>query len=422
MIPGAAPAPAGCSMTGSVNVQFKDVFIPYGAYWSTPFCSWQGSFANLAPIPFAADVTARALAQRGIEPGAIDGLCLGLTVASKHSFYGTPWFAGLAGLAHATGPTISQACATSVRCLVTAAEELESGGATVYLAAAADKTSNGPHVFYPNPGGPGGTGDSENLVLDSFGLDPWAKNSMLQTAENVAKEAGITREQQEDFTLLRYAQYATATDDDGAFLKRYMPWPLEVKDARGKKVVATVTGDEGVHGTTAQGLAALRPVMEGGSVTFGTQTHPADGNAGMLLTAGRDRARAMSPGGAVDVQLLSYGQARVKKGFMPMAVVPAAEQALARAGIIAADLDSVTSHNPFAVNDVYLARELKLDPERMNRHGCSLVWGHPQGPTGLRSIIELIEDLAMAGGGYGLFTGCAAGDSAAAVVLKVSAR
>jgi acetyl-CoA acetyltransferase len=163
-------------------------------------------------------------------------------------------------------------------------------------------------------------------------------------------------------------------------------------------------------------------VLEGGTVTFGTQTHPADGNAGMLLTGSRDRARALAPKGVVDVQLLSHGEARVKKGFMPMAVVPAAAQALDRAGIKASDLASVTSHNPFAVNDVYLARELKLDPERMNRHGCSLVWGHPQGPTGLRSIIELIEDLASAGGGYGLFTGCAAGDSAAAVVLKVSMR
>ena len=406
-------------------MQFSDVWIPYGGYWSTPFCAWQGSFATLAPIPFAAEVAARALADRGIAPADIDGLCLGTTIASKHSFYGAPWFAGLAGLAglpQATGPTINQACATSVRCVVQAAQELSTGGASVYLAEACDRTSNGPHVFYPNPAGPGGTGDSENLVLDSFGFDPWAKNSMLQTAENVAREAGITREAQEEITLLRYSQYATATADGGAFLRRYMQLPLEIKEARGKKVVATVAGDEGVHASTAQGLAALRPVMEGGSVTFGTQTHPADGNAGMLLVAGRDRARALSPRGAVDVQLLSYGQARVKKGFMPMAVVPAAAQALQRAGITAADLASVTSHNPFAVNDVYLARELKLDAERMNRHGCSLVWGHPQGPTGLRSIIELIEDLAMAGGGYGLFTGCAAGDSAAAVVLHVSVR
>jgi acetyl-CoA C-acetyltransferase len=82
----------------------------------------------------------------------------------------------------------------------------------------------------------------------------------------------------------------------------------------------------------------------------------------------------------------------------------------------------VTSHVPFAVNDVYLSRELGVEPERMNRFGCSLVWGHPQAPTGMRSVMELIEDLVLQGGGCGLFTGCAAGDSAAAVVLEVTVR
>ena len=403
-------------------MQFTDVWIPYGGYWSTPFCAWQWSFATLPPIPFAAETAVKALAARGVGPTDIDGVCLGTTVPSKHSFYGAPWFAGLAGLCHVSGPTINQACATSVRCLVQAAEELGANGASLYLAATADRTSNGPHVFYPNPSGPGGTGDAENLVLDSFGHDPYAKNSMIQTAENVAREAGITREAQEEIALLRFRQYATALSADAAFLKRFMPWPVEVKDARGKKVVATVAGDQGVYPTTAEGLATLKPVLDGGTVTFGTQTHPADGNAAMLLTSSRERARELARDGAVDVQLASFGQARVKKGFMPMAVVPAARLALERAEIGPADLVSVTTHNPFAVNDVYLARELALDPERMNRRGCSLVWGHPQGPTGMRAIIELIEDLAEQGGGFGLFTGCAAGDSAAAVVVKVSVR
>jgi acetyl-CoA acetyltransferase family protein len=399
-------------------MQFSNVWIPYGAYWSSPFCAWQGSFATQPPIPFAAELAAKAMADRGIAPAVIDGLCLGTTVPSPHSFYGAPWFAGMAGLGHVSGPTINQACASSVRCVVEAAQELATGGATAYLAATADRCSNGPHVYYPNPSGPGGTGESEDWVLDSFGHDPWAKNSMLQTAENVAREAGVTRQDQEDITLLRYRQYATALADGGAFLGRYLVRPVEIR--RGRKVVATVTGDEGVYPTTAEGLAALKPVLEGGTVTFVTQTHPADGNAAMVLVSGQERAKAMSRDAAIGIQLLSYGQARVAKGLMPMAVAPAAEMALSRAGIGAGDLASVTTHNPFAVNDVYLARTLKLDPERMNRHGCSLVWGHPQGPTGLRSIIELIEDLVLLGGGYGLFTGCAAGDSAAAVVLKVS--
>ncbi|MGE5100988.1 MAG: thiolase family protein [Deltaproteobacteria bacterium] len=399
--------------------QFTDVWIPYGAYWSSPFCAWQGSFATLPPIPFAAELTTRALAERGIAPTDIDGMCLGTTVQSKGSFYGAPWFAGLAGLCHVSGPTINQACATSVRCLVEGAQELSSGSASVYLAATADRTSNGPHVFYPNPAGPGGTGESENLVLDSFGHDPYAKTSMLETAENVAREAGIDRAAQEEIALLRYAQYERGLADDGAFLARYMLRPVEVR-GRGRKVQATITGDEGVHATSAEALRRLEPVLAGGTVTYGTQTHPADGSAAMLLASSRDRAVAHSRDAGVEVRLLSYGQARVKKGFMPMAVVPAARIALARAGIGADELASVTSHVPFAVNDVYLSRELRLDPERMNRHGCSLVWGHPQGPSGLRAIMELIEDLVLQGGGYGLFTGCAAGDSAAAVVLNVN--
>lgn len=413
---------APASVSAAHGAAFDDVWVPTGAYWSTPFCAWQGSLAVQPPIPFAAEVAARALAARNIAPTAVDGLCLGITVPSKHSFYGAPWFAGLAGLGHLAGPTIHQACATSVRCLATGAQELATGAATVYLAATADRCSNGPHVFYPNPAGPGGTGDSENVVLDSFGHDPFARNAMVETAENVAARAGITRAAQEEVTLLRYRQYERALADDRAFLRRFMTLPLELKDARGKKVVATVAGDEGVHPTTAEGLSALRPVREGGTVTFGTQTHPADGNAAMLLARGRDRARSLTPGADVDVRLVSYGQARVEKGFMPMAIVPAARIALERAGIAARDLASVTTHNPFAVNDVYLMRELALDPERMNRHGCSLVWGHPQAPTGMRAIIELIEDLRIAGGGFGLFTGCAAGDSAAAVVVQVAQR
>lgn len=399
-------------------MSFHQVYIPFGAYWSSPFCVWQGSFATLEPIPFAAELTARALAERGIAPTAIDGLGLGTTIPSRHSFYGAPWFAGLAGLPHLTGPTINQACATSVRCVVEGAGELEGGAATVYLAAAVDRCSNGPHLYYPNPAGPGGTGTSENWVMDSFGHDPFARNSMLQTAENVAREAGIDRLAQEEMTLLRHRQYQAAVA--AGFQGRYLIQPVEVRGPRGRKPLQTVTGDEGVHPTSAEGLAALRPVLEGGTVTFGTQTHPADGHAALILVRGPEPARALSRDPAVTVQVLSFGQARVRPGFMPMAIVPAAEQALHQAGIVPTDLAAITTHNPFAVNDVYLSRTLRLDPERINRRGCSLVWGHPQGPTGLRSIIELIEDLALTGGGYGLFTGCAAGDSAAAVVLKVN--
>jgi acetyl-CoA acetyltransferase len=100
-------------------------------------------------------------------------------------------------------------------------------------------------------------------------------------------------------------------------------------------------------------------------------------------------------------------------------MLPAADRALRQAGLTVGQMDAIKTHNPFAVNDLFFAAATGADVMRMNNYGCSLVWGHPQAPMGTRSIIELIEELAVRGGGYGLFTGCAAGDTAMAVVLHV---
>ena len=104
---------------------------------------------------------------------------------------------------------------------------------------------------------------------------------------------------------------------------------------------------------------------------------------------------------------------------MPEATVPAAERALAQAGRRIGEMAAIKTHNPFAVNDLYFARATGIDWRTINNYGCSLVWGHPQAPMGTRAIIELIEELALRGGGQGLFTGCAASDTAMAVVLEV---
>lgn len=399
-------------------MQFQDAYIPYGCYWSTPFSKWQMSYQTLQPIPFAAEIAKRALEERSIPFDAFDGACLGLTVPSHRCFYGGPWLTALIGLKDVPAPMLSQACATGVRCIAYAAQEVMTKSASVFLAVTADKCSNGPHLVYPNPEGPGGTLLSEDWVMDNFGFDPIGRKAMIQTAENVAKEFGIERSIQDEVALMRYEQYQNSLKDDRAFQKRYMIQPVEVKDARGRKVLATLSTDEGVFPTTADGLAKLKPVLDGGTVTFGTQTYPADGNAGMVITT-RDKAKQLSRDPKVEIQVMATAQARVKPAFMPMANGPAVKLVLERAGIGVKDVKAMTSHLPFAVNDIYLSKEFGIDLKDMNRYGCSMIWGHPQGPTGMRGIIELIEELAILGGGWGLFTGCAAGDSAAAMVIKV---
>jgi acetyl-CoA acetyltransferase len=397
---------------------YTKTFVPYGGYWSSPFARWQGSFANLHALKLAADVTRKALEARSISPKIFSNVYLGITIPATQSFYGAPWLAGMIGAEGVTGPVFSQACATSARVIGSASQAVETDSSHSVLCVTADRTSNGPHLLYPNPNNPGGRGDAEDWVWDNFNRDPFAGNSMLQTAENIAKEAVITTAEQHEVVLMRYAQYQKALENDAAFHKRYM-MPVEVNPS-GRKVIATVTDDEGIFPSTAEGLAKLKPVMPDGTVTFGGQTFPADGNAGMIVTT-REKARELSKDSKIEIQILSFNEGRTAKGFMPKANIPAVRGALAQAGVDLKDIKAIKTHNPFAVNDIFLSRELGVGLDKMNNYGSSLIWGHPQGPTGMRLIIELIEELVMLGGGYGLFTGCAAGDTAAAIVLEVKA-
>jgi acetyl-CoA acetyltransferase len=252
-------------------------------------------------------------------------------------------------------------------------------------------------------------------MMDNFNSDPNVGLKMIQTAENVAKDIGATKEDADAVALRRYEQYQEALAKDRAFQKRYM-FPAEVRVSRKKTVL--VEADEGVTPTTAEGLAKLRPLEPDGIHSFGAQTHPADGNCGLIVTT-REKAKALSADPNIEAQIISYGFSRAKQGYMAAAPVPASEMALQDAGLKITDMKAIKTHNPFAVNDINMARKLGFDVMTMNNYGSSIVYGHPQGPTAGRIIAELIEEVAMLGGGYGLWAGCAAGDTAAAMIFKV---
>jgi acetyl-CoA acetyltransferase len=319
------------------------------------------------------------------------------------------------GAAGVPGVLVSQACSTSTFAVYQAGMGVETGLFGNGWVLLADRCSNGPHASWPNPTGPGGQVISEDWVMDNFGKDPWAGGAMIQTAENVSREHGVTRAECDAITLRRQEQYQEALANDREFQKRYM-FPVEVQVS--KKKTITVAADEGVFPSTKEGLAGLKPVLPEGAHTYGTQTFPADGNCGVCVTT-REKARELSADPKMEIRIVSFGFARTKKAFMAAAVAPSAQMALDNAGIKVADLGAVKTHNPFAANDIVMAKAMGLDVNAMNNFGSSLIFGHPQGPTGGRLIMEGIEELAAKGGGYLLFSGCAAGDTAASLVLKV---
>jgi acetyl-CoA C-acetyltransferase len=393
-------------------MQYTDVAVPLGHAWSSPFAKWQGRLGEVHSLDLAAAVTSRALADRGVDPAGIDGVVLGWTIPQRDIFYGAPTLAARLGATGVSGPMVSQACATSVAALHAAAGAVSAGAGT-QLVVTTDRVSNGPTLSWPSSTGMGGAPVTSHWVLDSFARDPWAGAGMLAAAEAVAGEMGATREELDDLTALRWEQYAASLADDRAFQRRYQV-PVEVPVRKG---AIALDSDEGIRPKTRDGIGALPPAAPGALHTFASQTHPADGCAGAVVTT---EAQARELSGEGIVRILATGFARVARSRMPQAPVPAALSALESAGRSMADVRAITTHNPFAVNDLYFARETGVKAEHMNAYGCSLVFGHPQGPTGLRSVAELIETLRLRGGGIGLFTGCAAGDTGAAVVLEVT--
>nr|MBN1848581.1 thiolase family protein [Deltaproteobacteria bacterium] len=392
-------------------------YIPYKGYYSSPFCRWQGQLANENAITLGANTAKRWFESRKFDPTMIEYVYLGMTVAQNRMFYSHNWATALLmdGKKNIPGLFVHQACSTSTTCIHLAAVNVEVGTFEMAYTLMTDRCSNGPHLIWPNPLGPGGEVISENWNMDNFNNDPWGGMKMIQTAENVAKSVGITREECDAVALRRYEQYLDALKDDRAFQKKYM-FPVEVRVS--KKKVIMVEEDEGITPSTAEGLANLKPVEPNGVLTFGAQTHPADGNCGFIVTT-LDKAKELSTDPKNVIKIVSYGFAREGKARMAAAPVPATEMALKNAGLKIEDMKVIKTHNPFAVNDLYMAKHFNIDVMGMNNFGSSMIYGHPQGPTAGRLITELIEELVMLGGGYGLWTGCAAGDTGAAMIFKI---
>jgi acetyl-CoA acetyltransferase len=154
-------------------------------------------------------------------------------------------------------------------------------------------------------------------------------------------------------------------------------------------------------------------------VTSGTQTHASDGMATLLVTS-KDRVADFSPRPEVDIQFVAKTEVRTDPSLMPEAPALAVQKLLSTAGMSMSDMAVVKDHNPFAVNDVIFSKLLEYDWRDMNNTGCSLVWGHPQGPTLTRVLMEAFEEAVDLGGGNVLVFGCAAGDVGIAAIFKVS--
>lgn len=386
--------------------------IPYGTWGSSYFPAWQTSaLAEVNIGQFAGEAMNRILGLRRVPASTLDYLVIGSTIPWHWKFWTAPLVSSCMGR-RVPGFHIEQACATGLQSVVLAAAEVEGGAYDTVGVLAFDRCSDSPVGVFPERRSYERT-QAIGDVWDNFGFDPATGGAMIATAGKAARKYKIERSEVDEITLRRYEQYFEG--QGSGFHARYLV-PLEVLNLQGR-VMGKIDSDVGVRRITAGGLAAQRELDT--CVTGGTQTHAGDGMACLLVTS-EGKAREISPRPEVRISLVAKLEHRAAAGLMPEAPGLAVQKLFARVGLAFDDMAVVKSHNPFAVNDAIFARIIGCDWANMNNNGCSLVYGHPQGPTLTRTLIEALEEAVDLGGGYVLVYGCAAGDVGIAAIFQVS--
>ena len=394
------------------NLMFPNARIPYGTWGSSYFPAWQTSpLAEVNIGQFAGESMNRILGLKRVPKSQLEYLVIGSTIPWHWKFWNAPLVASCLGQ-RIPGYHVEQACATGLQATLLAGGEVNSGSYDAVGVLTFDRTSDSPVGVFPERRAHQRTVPLAD-VWDNFGFDPATGNAMIATAGKAARKYKIDRKEVDDIAYHRHEQYFSAKES--GFLDKVLV-PLEILNLQGRPM-GVIDDDLGVRRLTLGGLNSLFELDT--CVTTGTQTHASDGMATLLVTH-KNKVKDFSMRPEIDIRFIAKTEVRAQPSLMPEAPALAVQKLLARTGLKMSDMVVVKNHNPFAVNDAIFGKVMNYDWHNMNKTGCPLVWGHPQGPTLTRVQIESFEEAVSVGGGYVLIFGCAAGDIGIASIFKVS--
>jgi 3-oxoadipyl-CoA thiolase len=374
-----------------------------------------GVLAGIRPDDLAALVVAEAVRRAGVDAHTIDEVILGAAnQAGEDNRNVARMSVLLAGLPDAVpGVTVNRLCASGLSAITMAAQSVRAGDADVVVAGGVESMTRAPWVqakpekAYAKPGAQFDTSIGWRFANPRLTARDKATYSMPETAEEVARLDGITREDADAFALESHRRAAAATDAG-----RFADEIVAVETAQG-----LVRVDEGIRrDTTLEALAALRPVVSGGSVvTAGNSSPLNDGASALVVASGEALQRyGLTPRARVVVGA-SVGLAPEIMGLGP---VPATEKALARSGIDLADIASIELNEAFASQALACIRRLGLDPERVNADGGAIALGHALGSSGSRLLVTLLGRMEREDSRYGLATMCVGVGQGSALILE----
>ncbi|MFH1529400.1 MAG: thiolase family protein [Pseudomonadota bacterium] len=395
-----------------VNALFPDARIPYGTWGSSYFPAWQTSpLAEVNIGQFAGEAMNRILGLRRVPTTELEYLVIGSTVPWHYKFWTAPMVSSCMGR-WVPGYHVEQACATGLQAVLLGGAEVQAGGYDAVGVLTFDRTSDSPVGVFPERRAYRRT-EVVADVWDNFGFDPATGGAMITTAGNAARKYKLDRREVDEISFCRHAQYFEAKAS--GFLDRVLV-PLDILNVGGR-LLGRVDDDTGVKPVTMESLRAMRELDT--CVTGGGQTHASDGMACLLVTS-KEKAKELSPRPEIDIRFVAKAEIRTTPAMMAEAPTLAVQKLLDRTGIPLSDIAVLKNHNPFAVNEAIFCKVMNYDFRKINNNGSSLVWGHPQGPTLTRSLIEGLEEAVDLGGGYVMVFGCAAGDVGIAALFEVT--
>ena len=378
----------------------------------TAIGTFGGSLAGVAPAQLGAVATKAALARAGVAPDQVGHVVFGHVINTEpRDMYLSRIAAMEAGIPDTTpAMNVNRLCGSGAQAVVSAVQNLMLGDADFAVAGGAENMSRSPFIV-PDQRWGAKMGDVRVLDMMLGALNcPFGTGHMGVTAENVADEHDITREQMDEFALASQNRAAAAIEA-GYFKSQIVPVEVKVK-----RDMVPFEVDEHPKGSTMEALAGLRAVFQkDGRVTAGNASGINDGAAALVMA----RAEAAEKAGLKPkARVLGYAHAGVRPEVMGIGPVPAVQNLLAKTGLKVSDFDVIESNEAFASQALAVNKELGLDPAKVNPNGGAIALGHPVGATGALITVKALYELERIGGSKALITMCIGGGQGIALAIE----
>jgi acetyl-CoA C-acetyltransferase len=378
----------------------------------TPVGSFNGVFASVPAHTLGMVAVKAAMERAKLDPGEVDEVILGQILTAGQGQNPARQAAIAAGIPDGkTAFGVNQLCGSGLRAVALGAQQVMTGQSEIVVAGGQESMSQAPHAAYLRAGVKMGELNLVDTMLKDGLWDAFHGYHMGNTAENVARQYQITREQQDQFAV-GSQQKASAAQKSGRFRDEIVP--VTVKGRKGETVVSD---DEYIrHDSSLEAMQKLRPAFsKDGSVTAGNASGINDGAAAVVVMSAKEAAkRGLTP----LARIVSFATAGVDPALMGTGPIPASRRALARAGWKADDLDLIEANEAFAAQACAVNKDLAWDTGRVNVNGGAIALGHPIGASGARVLVTLLHEMGKRDAKRGLATLCIGGGMGVAMCVE----